>query len=74
LPKDTIVEEFRALHTEEKLAVLRSLWDEVVEELEGRPATEAERRFLDDRLRDIADDPRPPRSWDEARDDLLAKR
>jgi putative addiction module component (TIGR02574 family) len=68
--KEAIVDGFRGLNTEEKLELLYRLWDEVSKDLETRPATDAERRFLDDRLRDIQGDPRPERSWEDVRRDL----
>ena len=72
MTKQAIFEHFQGLETDDKLDLLYQLWDEVSTELEKRPATDAERRFLDDRLRDIATDPRTARSWSEVRDDLLA--
>ena len=72
MTKQAIFEHFRGLATGDKLDLLYELWDEVTAELEKRPATDAERRFLDERLRDIAADPRPARSWNEVREDLLA--
>lgn len=74
MTKQAIVEGFRALSTDEKLDLLYHLWDEIALELEKRPPTEAERRFLDDRLRDIAADGRPARPWQDVRDDLIRGR
>jgi putative addiction module component (TIGR02574 family) len=70
----SIDEHIQELSTDQKLDLLYRLWDEVAQELQTRPATEAERRFLEDRLRDIEMDPRGSRDWEEARDDLLAGR
>jgi putative addiction module component (TIGR02574 family) len=70
----TIADRIQGLTTDEKLELLYRLWDEIAGELEARPATEAERRYLDDRLRDISADPRGSRTWEEAREDLLATR
>jgi putative addiction module component (TIGR02574 family) len=74
MTKQEIIEQLRGLDTDDKLDLLYRLWDEIAEELESRPASEATRRFLDDRLRDIEADPRPGRSWDEVRGDLLPER
>lgn len=71
MTKQAIVEGFRDLSTDDKLDLLYRLWDEIAAELERRPPTEAERRFFDDRLRDIATDPRADRPWEEVRADLL---
>lgn len=72
MTKQAIVESFRGLDAADKLDLLHQLWDEIAEELESKPATQAEKRFLDQRLRDIEADPRGNRSWEEVRDDLLA--
>jgi len=72
--KQAISEHFRGLSTDAKLDLLYELWGEVTAELEQRPATEAERRFLEDRLRDIEADPRSARPWDDVRAELLADR
>ncbi len=69
-----IVDEFRRLDLEAKLELLHSLWDEIIPDLAGRPPSEAERMFLEVRLRDIEADPRPDRSWLEVRDELLRGR
>ncbi len=69
-----ITDHIQRLTTDEKLELLYRLWDEIAGELQARPATDAERRYLDDRLRDISADPREDRRWEEAREDLLAGR
>jgi putative addiction module component (TIGR02574 family) len=69
--KQAIVEHFKELDAEDKLDLLYRLWDEISEDLQTRPATDAEKRFLEQRLRDIESDPRGARSWDAVRDDLL---
>ena len=66
-----IVEEFRSLTIEDRLGLLRVLWSEVEADAETRPLTDEETRFLDDRLRQIEEDPRPDRSWEDLREDLL---
>lgn len=72
--KQDFFEQFRSLTTKDKLDLLYRLWDEVAEELASRPATEAEQRFLEQRLRDIDTDQRPTRTWDEIGSDLFADR
>ena len=66
-----IAEDFRQLPLEEKLALLHDLWDEVAAEAEARPLTDAERRFLDERIRALESDPRPDQDWSAVRDQLL---
>lgn len=66
-----IAEEFRQLSLEDKLALLHALWDEVAAEAEARPLSEAERRFLDERMRALESDVRPDRDRTSVRDELL---
>lgn len=68
---ETIVEHFRQLPTDEKLQLLRTLWSELEAEAAERPLTDEERRFLDERLRDIEEDPRTDRPWEDVRSDLI---
>ena len=74
MQSEAIVEEFRKLSTEEKVALLRRLHGELETEAEARPLAEDERRFLEDRLRDIDSDTRPDRDWEDVRADLQAGR
>lgn len=66
-----IAEEFRKLGLEDKLALLHGLWDEVAAEAETRPLSEAERAFLDERMRALESDTRADREWASVRDELL---
>ncbi|MCK5798162.1 MAG: addiction module protein [Deltaproteobacteria bacterium] len=72
MTRQSIVAHFRGLSTDEKLDLLYELWNEVSDDLEQRPATNAERSFLEERLRAIESDPRAGRSWQEVREDLLS--
>jgi len=49
----------------------RILWDEIACELEQRPLSEAERRLLDERIRQHDEAPSDVEDWDKARDDIL---
>jgi hypothetical protein len=66
-----ILERFNCMSLEAKLALLHELWSEVLGELEHRPATDAEKRFLDERLQALENDEREDRGWDDVREDLL---
>ena len=57
-----------------KQALLGALWDEIEAEESARPLTDDERGFVDERLCEIAKDPRPDRSWEDVRDELLQGR
>ena len=69
-----IVDEFRSLNTEEKLALLLTLWDEFGSEAETRPLSKGEQDFLDNRLRRLSEDPRPDRDWADVRHELFEGR
>jgi hypothetical protein len=69
-----IVEHFRGMDTSTKLELLHRLWEELTKEVEARPPTEAERSYVEDRLRDIDADPRPERTWDDVRSDLSRRK
>ena len=68
-----ITEEFRKLSLDDKLGLLHALWDEVAAEAEARPLSDAERRFLDERIRALESDVRPDRDWASVRDELLRR-
>ena len=71
---EQIVQHFRSLSSDEKLDLLRRLWTELEADAATRPLTDDQRRFLDERLRDIAEDDRPDRDWHDVRTELLSER
>ena len=66
-----IVEAFRRLPVVERARLVEELWDEVARELELRPLSEAERRLLDERIRQHNESPADVEAWETARDDIL---
>jgi putative addiction module component (TIGR02574 family) len=66
-----IAEAFRKLPVDERARLVEELWDEVVRELEQRPLNEAERRLLDERIRQHDETPADIEAWETARDDIL---
>jgi putative addiction module component (TIGR02574 family) len=66
-----IVEAFRRLPVEEQARLVEELWDEVAKYLEQRPLSEAERRLLDERIREHDETPTDVEAWETARDDIL---
>ncbi len=66
-----IVEAFRRLPVDERARLVEELWDEVARELEQRPLSDAERRLLDERLRQHTETPTDVEAWETARDDIL---
>lgn len=68
---EQIAEAFRGLPAEERARLIEKLWDEVTKDLEQRPLSEAQRRLLDERIRQHEETPTDVEPWEAARDDLL---
>ncbi len=66
-----IVEAFRNLPVDERARLVEELWDEITTELAQRPLSEAERRLLDERIRQHDETPTEVEPWGTARDDIL---
>ena len=66
-----IVEAFRRLPVDERARLVEELWDDVSRELEQRPLSEAERRLLDERIRQHNETTTDVEDWETARDDIL---
>ena len=66
-----IVEAFRRLPADERLRLAEELWDEVARELAEQPLSEAQRRLLDERIRQHEETPTDVEAWEATRDDLL---
>jgi len=66
-----IVEAFRRLPAEERARLVEELWDEVARDLEQHPLSDAQRRLLDERIRQHDEKPSDVEDWEAARDDLL---
>jgi putative addiction module component (TIGR02574 family) len=67
------VSELLKLDVEERLRVIRVLWNSIVDEHDELPVSDAERIELDRRLAAHADDPDGGRSWDEVKADLRSR-
>jgi putative addiction module component (TIGR02574 family) len=66
-----IVAAFRRLPVGERARLVEELRDEVARELEQQPLSDAQRRLLDDRVRQHHETPTDVESWETARDDIL---
>jgi putative addiction module component (TIGR02574 family) len=66
-----IVDAFRRLPTNERTRLAEALWEEVAQELERQPLSEAHRRLLDERLRQHQAHPDQVEPSEVARDGLL---
>lgn len=66
-----IVEAFRGLPVEERARLVEELWDEFAKEMDQRPLSEAQRRLVDERIRQHEETPTDIEAWETARDDLL---
>ena len=68
---DQIVEAFRQLSAGDRVRLVEKLWDEVAQELAQQPLSEAQRRLLDERIREHEDHPGDVEAWETARNDIL---
>jgi putative addiction module component (TIGR02574 family) len=66
-----LVEAFRRLPVDERARLVEELWEEVAREFEQRPLSDAERRLLDERIRQHQETPTDVEPWETARDDIL---
>ena len=66
-----LVEAFRRLPVDERARLVEGLWGEGARELEQRPLSEAQRRLLDERIRQHDEMPSDVEAWETARDDIL---
>ena len=66
-----IVEAFRRLPAEDRVRLVEELWDEIARELDQTQLSDSQRRLLDERIRQHAENPSDVEDWEAARDDLL---
>ena len=59
-----IVEAFRQLPTDDRVRLIEKLWDEVAQELEQQPLSEAQQRRLDERIREHEAHPGDVEAWE----------
>ncbi len=62
---------FRKLSSEKKIRLVQDLWDEIADEVARTPLTEAQRRLLDERIKQHQSNPEDVESWEKAKDDIL---
>jgi putative addiction module component (TIGR02574 family) len=60
-------DEIQKLSVEERLRLIEAIWDSIAATPESVPISDAQRRELDRRLDNYANDPTPLSSWDEVR-------
>ena len=68
---DPFVTQFRELSPDKKIRLVQELWDEIAEDVSHMPLSESQRRLLDERLADEAQNPDDVESWPKAREDIL---
>ena len=66
-----MVSSFRELPPEDKIRLVQDLWDQIAQEIARMPLTEFQRRLLDERLADEANNPDDVEPWTKAKDDIL---
>ena len=65
--------EFDAVSSDERIAFVQELWDRIARDPERVDVPDEHKRILDERLSAYSADPRPGKSWNEVRDELLSK-
>ena len=66
-----IIAAVRRLPVDERARLVEQLWDDIARELEQQPLTDAQRRLLDDRIRQHDETPADVEAWETARDDVF---
>ena len=66
-------EDILKLPVEERLELVSLIWDSIADDAQGMPLSDAEKRLIDDRVRDMDENPDDSISWSEARESLLRK-
>ena len=66
-----MVSSFRELPPEDKIRLVQDLWDQIAQEIARMPLNEFQRRLLDERLADEANNPDDVEPWTKAKDDIL---
>ena len=67
----SLIEEFRKLSMADKIRAAQDLWEEVAEEASAQPLTEAQKRLLDERIREHDESPEDVEPWEKVRADIL---
>ena len=65
--------EFGKATTEERIAFVTRLWDEIVDSSDDVPVPDHHKAILDERLRAYRANPEPGKPWAEVRDELLSR-
>ena len=68
-----LLQHFRALGTEQKLELLEAFWEELASEPATLELSEAQRRLLDERLRQHAESPDDVLDWDDVQAEALRR-
>ena len=64
---------FEGLSVEEKIEYVQSLWDHIASNVDVVPLTEWQERLLDERLRDLDENPESGVPWSQVRAGVLRK-
>ena len=67
------LDEILKLPLEERLALVTSIWDSIAEHPESFELTEADKRVLDKRLKDLDENPGSSSPWSEVKARILGK-
>ncbi|NIR43949.1 MAG: hypothetical protein GWN53_06040 [Gammaproteobacteria bacterium] len=64
---------FEGLSIEEKIEYVQSLWDHIASDVEKVPLADWQKQLIEERLKDLEDNPDSGIPWSEVRADLLRK-
>lgn len=64
---------YHELSVEERLLLVEDIWDSIAEELEHRPLTDAQRKLVDERLKNHDANPQDTVSWEELKANLQSR-
>ncbi len=64
---------FDALSIDEKIEYVQSLWDRIASDVETVPLKDWQRQLLDERLKDLDENPDSGVSWSQVRASILRK-
>ncbi|MFQ5739394.1 MAG: addiction module protein [Acidobacteriota bacterium] len=64
---------FEGLSIEEKIEYVQSLWDHIASDVETVPLADWQKQLLDERLKDLEENPKAGIPWSQVRAGILRK-
>ncbi len=69
----TAVDDIKKLSVEERISVIEEIWDSILASNVQYPVPDEQKRELDIRLREHADNPDKAKSWEEVKKNIQSK-